>query len=78
MNDSLIEALSAPQTLLYKRLILDYQIDEAVAAFACLSSNFGSVGQVMDYLFESFEHSTGRSILQHPFIGYDPTSSNKL
>jgi len=36
LNDSLIDSLAADQTLLYKRLIADYNIDEAVATYACL------------------------------------------
>ena len=72
LNDSLIEALTFTQTLLYKQLILDFQIDETVAAFACLQTNFKGVDHVMDYIFEQFEHANGRWILQHPFVGYDP------
>ena len=30
----------------------------------------------MDYLFEPFEHPSGKSFLQHPFIGYDPGHSD--
>lgn len=30
----------------------------------------------MDYLYEQFEHVSGKTILQHPFIGYDPVQSN--
>ena len=73
MNESFIDALAPNQTLLYKRLILDLQIDESVAAFACLQSNFRNMESVCDYLFESFEHVSGKTIMQHPFIGYDPS-----
>ena len=36
LNESMIEALLPEQTLVYKKLIIDYGIDESVAAFACL------------------------------------------
>lgn len=31
----------------------------------------------MDYLYEQFEHVSGKTILQHPFIGYDPAQSGR-
>ena len=30
----------------------------------------------MDYLYEQFEHVSGKTILQHPFIGFDPSQSS--
>ena len=36
LNDSLIDSLAAEQTLLYKRLIIDFGIDSVVATYACL------------------------------------------
>ena len=40
LNDSLIDSLAPLQTIMYKHLIVEYEIDEAVAAFACLQTNF--------------------------------------
>ena len=63
LNDSLIETLASDQTLLYKRLIADYNIDESVATYACLQTNFRSIEAVLDYLFETFVHESGKVIL---------------
>ena len=73
LNDSLIDALSPYQTLIYKRLIFDFQLDESIAAFACLQTNFRSIEAVIDFLFETFDHPCGKTIMQHCFIGYNPT-----
>ena len=36
LNDSLVDSLAPNQKLLYKTLIVDFEIDEAVAAFASM------------------------------------------
>ena len=50
----MIEALQPGQTLVYKKLVVDYGIDESVAAFACLQTNFVNVDEALEYLFEPF------------------------
>ena len=42
LNESFVDALSPNQAIIYKSLILDYHLDEAVVAFACLQTNFRS------------------------------------
>ena len=69
----MIESLQSEQTLLYKRLIQDLEIDESVAAYACLQTDFRSVTDVVEYLWDPFFHEpSGKTIMQHPFVGYDP------
>ena len=78
LNDSFIESLQPAQTLVYKKLVIDYGIDESVAAFACLQTNFANVHGALEHLFEPFEHPNGKTVMAHPFIGYDPTLPNRI
>ncbi len=73
LNDSLLNSLASDQILLYKRLIVDFGLDDVVATYACLQTNFRGVEEVLDYLFETFEHESGKIIMQHPFIGFKPS-----
>ena len=78
LNDSFIESLQPSQTMIYKKLVLDFGIDESVAAFACLQTNFANVNGALEYLFEPFEHPSGKTVMAHPFIAYDPTLPNRI
>ena len=74
----MIDSLQSEQTILYKRLITDYQIDESVAAYACLQTGFRSVTDVIEYLFDTFYHEpSGKHIMQHPFVPFDPSLDKK-
>ena len=77
LNESLIETLQPQQILMYKKLIIDYGIDESVAIFACMQTNFRDLDSALDYLFEPFEHTGSRKlIMPHPFTGYNHNLPN--
>jgi len=40
LNESMIDQLEPAKTMIYKKLVYDYGIDESVAAFACLQTSF--------------------------------------
>ena len=62
---------------MYKRMVIDFGIDESVAAFACLQTNFRDMNSALEFLFDPFEHTaSGKMIQPHPFIGYDPSLPN--
>ena len=44
-----------------------------MASYALLQTNFKSVEDVVEFLFEPFEHKSGKVIMQHPFVGFNPT-----
>ena len=38
--------------------------------------NFRGLDHVVEYLYEPFEHKSGRTVLPHPYIAFDPTESS--
>ena len=48
--------------LVYKKLIVDYGLDEAVVTFAGLQRGFKDVATILDFLYEKFELQSGRMV----------------
>ena len=45
--------------------------------FAGFHTDFRSEEEVLEFLFDTFLHESGKEILQHPFLGYDPSIAGR-
>ena len=58
---------------MHNELVRWLKVDKTISMYALFATNFHSVNRAMDFIYEKEEDlSTGKLVMLHPFVGYDP------